>query len=58
MSIAVATVTAYSAANSIILSKNVKYDGGFTAIFRRKPKKIVHPAARIMNQSRSAPTGS
>jgi hypothetical protein len=40
MSIAVAIVTAYSAANSITLSKNVKYVGGFTAIFRRKPKKI------------------
>jgi hypothetical protein len=58
MNIDVATVTAYNAANSAILSKNVKYDGGFTAILRRKPKKIVHPAARIMNQSMSAPTGS
>jgi hypothetical protein len=58
MNIDVATVTAYSATNSVILSKNVKYDGGFTPIFRRKPKKIVHAAARIMNQSRSAPTGS
>jgi hypothetical protein len=23
-----------------MLSKNVKYDGGSTAIFRRKPKKL------------------
>jgi hypothetical protein len=39
-----------------MLSKNVKYDGGSTAIFRRKPKKIEEAEARIINQSRFAPT--
>jgi hypothetical protein len=39
MNIAVADVTEYSAAKRIRLSKKVKYDGGFTAMFRRKPKK-------------------
>ena len=39
MNIAVATVTAQSAAKRITLSRNLKYDGEFTAIFRRKPKK-------------------
>jgi hypothetical protein len=36
----------------------VKYDGGLTAIFRRKPKKIEEADASIINQSRSEPTGS
>jgi hypothetical protein len=33
-----------------------KYDGGFTAMFRRKPKKIEEAEAKIIDQSRSAPT--
>ena len=56
MNIAVATVTAQSAAKRLTLSRNVKYDGGFTAISRRKPKKIEVAEAKTMNQSRSAPT--
>jgi hypothetical protein len=30
-----------------MLSEKRKYDGGFTAIFKRKPKKIEEAAARI-----------
>jgi hypothetical protein len=47
MSIAVATVTAYSAAKRIMLSNSLKYDGGFTAILRRKPKKIEEAEVKI-----------
>ena len=56
MNIAVATVTAQSAAKRITLSRNLKYDGEFTAIFRRKPKKMEEAEANIIDQSRSAPT--
>jgi len=38
------------------LSVNVKYDGGFIAVSRRKPKKIEEAEARIIDQSRFAPT--
>jgi hypothetical protein len=30
-----------------MLSNNLKYEGGFTAMFRRKPKKIEEPEANI-----------
>jgi hypothetical protein len=49
-------IRTYLLAKRITLSKKVKYDGGFTAMFRRKPKKIVQAVARIINQSRPAPT--
>jgi hypothetical protein len=38
------------------LSINLKYDGGFIAASRRKPKKIEEAEARIINQSRFEPT--
>ena len=55
MNIAVAAVTEYSAAKRITLSKKVKYDGGFTAMFSRKPKKIEEPEATIWHQRIDAP---
>jgi hypothetical protein len=39
-----------------MLSKNVKYDGGSTAIFRRKPKKIEEAEANIWGQRKVTPT--
>jgi hypothetical protein len=52
INITVATVTAYSAAKRIMLSEKEKYDGGFTAIFKRKPQKIEEAAINTIDQSR------
>jgi len=32
-----------------MLSNNLKYEGGFTAIFSKKPKNIVHDVIRIVH---------